>query len=143
MNTPKGCVLVYMARRYTDDAEKYPATSPISAGYFLHLIMQCNTVNISEKLSLFSDYFNPRIVGELNGQHVKLVKFQGEFVCHHHDNEDEMFLVLDGSFNMEFRDKTVTINKNEFLIVPKGVEHRPVAEKEVSIMLFEPASTLN
>jgi mannose-6-phosphate isomerase-like protein (cupin superfamily) len=102
-----------------------------------------NKINIPEKLSLFSDYFNPRIVGELNGQQVKLVKFQGEFVWHHHDNEDELFLVLDGSFNMEFRDKTVTINKNEFLIVPKGVEHRPVAEKEVSILLFEPATTLN
>jgi mannose-6-phosphate isomerase-like protein (cupin superfamily) len=102
-----------------------------------------NKVNLPEKLSLFSDYFNPRIVGELNGQQVKLVKFRGEFVWHHHDNEDELFLVLDGSFNMEFRDKTVTINKNEFLIVPKGVEHRPVAEKEVSILLFEPAATLN
>lgn len=100
-------------------------------------------INIAEKLSLFNDYFNPRIAGELNGQQVKLVKFCGEFVWHHHDHEDEMFLVLEGSFNMEFRDKTLTINEGEFLIVPKGVEHRPVAEKEVSIMLFEPAATLN
>jgi mannose-6-phosphate isomerase-like protein (cupin superfamily) len=100
-------------------------------------------VKIEEKLSLFNDYFNPRIVGELNGQHVKLVKFQGEFVWHSHENEDEMFLVLRGCFNMEFRDKTVTIHENEFLIVPKGVEHRPVAAEEVSIMLFEPATTLN
>lgn len=100
-------------------------------------------VNVAEKLSLFSDYFNPRIAGELNGQHVKLVKFQGEFVWHKHDNEDEMFYVLKGSFEMHFRDKTVTINENEFLIVPRGVEHKPVAEKEVSIMLFEPATTLN
>jgi len=100
-------------------------------------------VNIAQKLSLFSDHWNPRIAGELNGQHVKLVKFQGEFVWHKHDNEDEMFLVLEGQFNMEFRDKTVTLNQGEFLIVPRGVEHRPVAETEVSVMLFEPATTLN
>ena len=100
-------------------------------------------INIEEKLSLFSDYWNPRIVGELNGQHVKLVKFQGEFVWHKHDNEDEMFYVLKGEFNMELRDKTILLKENEFFIVPKGIEHRPVAEKEVSIMLFEPATTLN
>jgi mannose-6-phosphate isomerase-like protein (cupin superfamily) len=100
-------------------------------------------INIEAKLNLFSDYFNPRVVGELNGQHVKLVKFQGEFVWHSHEQEDEMFYVVKGSFNMEFRDKTVTINENEFLIVPRGVEHRPVATEEVSIMLFEPATTLN
>jgi len=100
-------------------------------------------VNVDEKLSLFSDYFNPRVVGELNGQQVKLVKFQGEFVWHKHDNEDEMFFVVKGTFNMEFRDKIVTINENEFLIVPRGVDHKPVAVNEVSIMLFEPATTLN
>jgi mannose-6-phosphate isomerase-like protein (cupin superfamily) len=100
-------------------------------------------INIAEKLSLFSDHWNPRIVGELNGQHVKLVKFKGEFVWHKHDHEDELFYVLDGSFKMEFRDKTVIVDRNEFLIIPKGVEHRPVAESEVSIMLFEPATTLN
>lgn len=100
-------------------------------------------VNISEKLSAFSDYWNPRIVGELNGQQIKLVKFKGEFVWHKHDNEDEMFLVLKGKFNMEFRDKTVEILENEFIIVPRGVEHRPVAESEVEIMLFEPSTTLN
>jgi mannose-6-phosphate isomerase-like protein (cupin superfamily) len=100
-------------------------------------------VNISEKLGTFSDYFNPRIVGELNGQHVKLVKFQGEFVWHHHEEEDELFYVVEGSFNMEFRDKIVTINKGEFLIVPHMVEHKPVAKEEVSIMLFEPATTVN
>ncbi len=100
-------------------------------------------VNIEEKLSLFQDYFNPRIVGELNGQQVKLVKFQGEFVWHKHDNEDELFFVIKGNFKMEFRDKIVDISENEFLIVPKGVEHKPMAENEVSIMLFEPASTLN
>jgi len=100
-------------------------------------------VNISQKLSLFTDYWSPKIVGELNGQHVKLVKFKGEFVWHKHDDEDELFYVVKGSFNMEYRDKTVTLHENEFLIVPKGVEHRPVAEQEVSIMLFEPATTLN
>lgn len=100
-------------------------------------------VNISEKLALFSDHWNPRIAGELNGQHVKLVKFQGEFVWHKHDREDEMFFVLKGEFRMEFRDKVVELKENEFLIVPRGVEHRPVAEKEVSVMLFEPATTLN
>ncbi len=100
-------------------------------------------VNLAEKLSVFSDYFNPRIVGELNGQHVKLVKFQGEFIWHHHDNEDELFYVVKGSFDMHFRDKTITVNAGEFLIVPRGVEHKPVAGQEVSIMLFEPATTLN
>lgn len=100
-------------------------------------------VTIAQKLSLFNDYWNPRIVGELNGQHVKLVKFQGEFVWHKHDNEDEMFLVVKGQFNMEFRDKTVELKENEFLIVPRGVEHRPVAPQEVSVLLFEPTSTLN
>ncbi|MCL6258833.1 cupin domain-containing protein [Aquiflexum sp. TKW24L] len=100
-------------------------------------------VNLNDKLSQFHDYWNPRIAGELNGQHVKLVKFKGEFVWHKHDHEDEMFFVVKGKFQMEFRDKTIELNEGEFLIVPKGVEHRPVAEEEVSVMLFEPASTLN
>ena len=102
-----------------------------------------NKVNVAEKLSLFDDYWNPRIVGELNGQHVKLVKLQGEFVWHKHDNEDELFYVVKGVLKMELRDRTLEINEKEFLIVPRGIEHRPVAENEVSIMLFEPASTLN
>lgn len=102
-----------------------------------------NKVNVEQKLSLFADYWNPRVVGELNGQHVKLVKFQGEFVWHKHDNEDEMFFVVKGQFKMEFRERTVELKENEFLIVPKGVEHRPVAEQEVSVMLFEPSTTLN
>ncbi|MFT3920118.1 MAG: cupin domain-containing protein [Cloacibacterium sp.] len=102
-----------------------------------------NKITLSEKFSLFSEYWSPKIVGELNGQNVKLAKFKGEFVWHKHDNEDEMFLVVDGILKIEFRDKTVTLNKNEFLIVPKGVEHKPVAENEVLVMLFEPASTLN
>lgn len=100
-------------------------------------------VNIEQKLALFSDYGNQRIVGELNGQHVKLVKQKGEFIWHKHDNEDELFYVIKGILKMEFRDKTVVVNENEFLIVPRGVEHKPVADEEVSIMLFEPASTIN
>lgn len=100
-------------------------------------------INLAQKLSLFSDYWNPRIVGELNGQHVKLVKLNGEFVWHKHDYEDELFLVIDGNLKIEFRDKIVHLAPNEFLIVPKGIEHRPVADEEVSVLLFEPASTLN
>jgi mannose-6-phosphate isomerase-like protein (cupin superfamily) len=96
-------------------------------------------VNVREKLALFSDHWNPRVVGELNGQHVKLVKFQGEFVWHDHAAEDELFLVVRGSFRMDFRDRSVTLNEGEFIIVPRGVEHRPVAEQEVEVMLFEPA----
>jgi mannose-6-phosphate isomerase-like protein (cupin superfamily) len=102
-----------------------------------------NKVNIDEKLSLISGYWDPKIVGELNEQYVKLVKFKGEFVYHKHDNEDEMFFVLKGSFKMVFRDKTIAINENEFIIIPKGIEHKPVADEEVSVMLFEPATTLN
>jgi mannose-6-phosphate isomerase-like protein (cupin superfamily) len=100
-------------------------------------------VNLEEKLSLFADHWSPKIVGELNGQLVKLAKLKGEFVWHKHDNEDELFLVLKGSLKMEYRDKIVVVNENEFLIVQKGVEHRPVADEEVCIMLFEPATTLN
>jgi len=100
-------------------------------------------INLSEKFSLINDYWNPRIVGELNGQQVKLVKFKGPFDWHHHENEDELFYVVKGSFEMEFSDKTVTVNAGEFLIVPKMMEHRPNAKEEVEVMLFEPASTLN
>jgi mannose-6-phosphate isomerase-like protein (cupin superfamily) len=100
-------------------------------------------VNVAEKLSLFEEHWSPKIVGELNGQHVKLVKFSGEFVWHHHDDEDEMFLVVNGRFRMEFRDREVWIEEGEFIVVPRGVEHRPVAQEEASVMLFEPASTLN
>lgn len=100
-------------------------------------------VNISEKFALFSDHWNPRVVGELNGQHVRLVKFQGEFVWHRHDAEDELFLVIEGSFEMQFRDRVETINHGEFIIVPRGVEHRPRAEEEVHVLLFEPAGTVN
>jgi mannose-6-phosphate isomerase-like protein (cupin superfamily) len=100
-------------------------------------------VNLLEKFSLFSDHWSPKVAGELNGQQVKLVKFEGEFVWHHHDNEDELFFVVKGNFDMHFREKVVRLNEGEFLIVPRGVEHKPVAEKEVWVMLFEPASTLN
>ena len=100
-------------------------------------------VNIAQKLSLFTEHWSPKIVGELNGQLVKLVKLKGEFVWHQHDHEDELFYVISGVLTMQFRDKTVMVNEGEFIIVPSGVEHRPVAEEEVAVMLFEPASTLN
>ena len=100
-------------------------------------------VNLAEKFAGIADYWNPRIAGELNGQHVKLVKFQGEFVWHSHADEDEMFLVIAGSFDMELRDRILTLNAGEFLIVPRGVEHRPVAAQEVSVLLFEPAVILH
>jgi mannose-6-phosphate isomerase-like protein (cupin superfamily) len=100
-------------------------------------------VNLAEKFSLFQDAWNPRIIGELNGQLVKAVKLRGEFVWHHHDHEDELFLVTKGTLTMEFRDKSVEINEGEFIIVPRGVEHKPVAKEEVEVVLFEPASTLN
>jgi mannose-6-phosphate isomerase-like protein (cupin superfamily) len=100
-------------------------------------------VNVAQKLSLFDEHWSPKIVGELNGQHIKLVKLLGEFVWHHHDDEDEMFLVVDGRFRMEFRDREVWLEPGEFIVVPRGIEHRPVAEEEASVMLFEPASTLN
>ena len=100
-------------------------------------------VSLQDKFSLFSEYWTPKIVGELNGQQIKLVKFLGEFVWHKHDDEDELFFVENGSFTMQLRDKNIEINEGEFFIVPHGVEHRPVAEKEVWVMLFEPTSTLN
>ena len=100
-------------------------------------------VSLDEKFDLIHDHWNPRIAGELNGQQVKLVKFKGEFIWHKHDHEDELFLVVQGEFDMELRDKTITIHEKEFIIIPRGVEHRPVAKEEVSVMLFEPASTLN
>jgi len=100
-------------------------------------------VNLDQKFAQFSDYWSPKVVGELNGQHIRLVKLQGEFVWHHHENEDELFLVLKGQLTMQFRDREVMINPGEFIIVPKGVEHKPIAAEEVHVMLLEPASTLN
>jgi mannose-6-phosphate isomerase-like protein (cupin superfamily) len=105
-------------------------------------------VNLEQKLASFADYWSPKIVGELNGQQVKLVKFQGEFVWHHHDLEDELFLVLRGRFRMDYQDpagveKALEVGEGEFVIVPRGAIHRPVAEREVQVLLFEPAGTLN
>jgi mannose-6-phosphate isomerase-like protein (cupin superfamily) len=105
-------------------------------------------INLSDKLSKVQEFWKPAIVAELNGHHVKLVKFKGEFVWHHHDAEDEMFLVLHGSFRMEYRDMgghqlSIEIGEGEFIVIPKGMEHRPVAAEEVHVMLFEPTSTLN
>src|SRR5882757_1418132 len=100
-------------------------------------------VNLREKFARITGQWQPKVVGELNGQQVKLVKFQGPFVWHHHDGEDELFLVVKGRFRMEFRDRHVWLEEGEFLIVPRGVEHRPVAEEEAHVLLFEPATTLN
>jgi mannose-6-phosphate isomerase-like protein (cupin superfamily) len=100
-------------------------------------------VNLNGKLALLKDYWSPRIVGQLNGQFVKLVKFQGEFVWHHHEDEDELFLVIKGRFRMEFRDRHVWLEEGELIVVPRKTEHRPVADEEAHVVLFEPASTLN
>ncbi len=100
-------------------------------------------VNLNEKLALFDAHWKPKIVGELNGQMVKLVKFKGEFVWHHHENEDELFLVIKGRLLMEFRERNVWVEEGEFIIVPRGTEHRPVAKEEARVLLFEPKSTLN
>ena len=102
-----------------------------------------DVVNVAQKLERINDHWNPRIAGELNGQQVKLAKLLGEFIWHHHEDEDEMFYVLSGELTMEFRDRTVVVKSQEFLIVPRGVEHRPVAASEVHLMLFEPAGTVN
>ncbi len=116
-----------------------------------------NKVNLGQKLSLINDHWNPRIIGELNGQHLKLVKFKGPFTWHHHEHEDEMFLVVKGRFRMEFREcagdapgldghrahQEVWLEEGEFIVVPRGIEHRPVADEEAAVLLFEPASTLN
>jgi len=100
-------------------------------------------INLAEKFSRITEYWKPNIAGELNGHLVKLDKLKGEFVWHYHENEDEMFLVVKGRFRIEFRDKTVWLEEGEFIVVPRGVEHKPVADEEAWIVLFEPASTLN
>jgi mannose-6-phosphate isomerase-like protein (cupin superfamily) len=110
-----------------------------------------NKINLREKLSLINDHWNPHIIGELNGQYLKLVKFKGPFTWHHHQTEDEMFLVVKGRFRMELREgngaspeqRDVWLEEGEFMIVPRGVEHRPVADEEAEVLLFEPATTLN
>ncbi len=101
------------------------------------------SINLRAKLASFCDHWAPKIVGELNGQYVKLVKFRGEYVWHHHADEDELFLVIDGRIEIHFRDRVVALNAGEFCIVPRGVEHQPVAEREASVLLFEPATTRN
>jgi mannose-6-phosphate isomerase-like protein (cupin superfamily) len=102
-----------------------------------------SAVNLAEKLAGIEDYWDPHVVGELNDQQVKLAKLKGEFIWHHHQNEDELFLVLEGVLVLELRDGAVTLNPGEFFIVPRGVEHKPVAPEEVHLLMFEPASTLN
>ena len=100
-------------------------------------------VNINEKFSMFQDHWSPKIVGEINDTHVKLAKLKGEFIWHHHDNEDEMFLVIKGKLLMRLRDRDLQLNEGEFVIIPKGVDHLPVAEEEVHLLLLEPKTTLN
>ncbi|MGD8494771.1 MAG: cupin domain-containing protein [Gemmatimonadales bacterium] len=100
-------------------------------------------VDLVAALARIPDHWNPRVVAELNGQQVKLAKLEGEFVWHHHEHEDELFLVLAGELRLEFRDRVVTLGEGEMLVVPRGVEHRPIAEREAHVLLFEPASTLN
>jgi mannose-6-phosphate isomerase-like protein (cupin superfamily) len=101
------------------------------------------SINLTQKFSLFNDYWSPKVVGELNDFHVKLVKVKGEFVWHHHDNEDEMFLVVKGRLLIRLRDRDIWLNEGEFTIIPKGVEHMPVAEEETHVLLLEPKTTLN
>ena len=101
------------------------------------------TINLREKFGLFTDYWNPRIIGEVNECHVKAVKLKGEFVWHHHEHEDELFLVVKGTLRMKFRDREALVREGEFVIVPRGVEHLPVADEEVHIVLIEPRTTLN
>ena len=105
--------------------------------------MNIQKVSLSEKFDQFQDYWNPRIAGELNGQMVKLAKLMGDFVWHKHDVEDEMFLVIDGELEIQLRDKSIYLKAGEFVIIPRGVEHRPRAKAEVKIMLFEPGTTIN
>lgn len=100
-------------------------------------------INIAEKFNQFTDRWNPRVIGSLNGQEVKIAKVKGDFIWHHHENEDELFLVVNGTLGIEFRDRTVELQPGEMIIVPKGMEHRPFAKEEAEIMMFEPSSTLN
>lgn len=100
-------------------------------------------INLAQKLSLFQEYWSPRIVGELNESHVKLVKLKGEFVWHHHDNEDELFLVLKGHLQIKLRDRDLWLGEGELVVIPRGVEHLPVADEEVDVLLLEPKTTVN
>jgi mannose-6-phosphate isomerase-like protein (cupin superfamily) len=105
--------------------------------------MGVEKISLAEKFAAFSKHWDPKIIGALNGQHVKLVKFKGPFVWHHHDTEDELFLVVRGGFTMHFRDRSVGLIEGELIIVPRGIEHCPEAQDEVQVLLFEPASTVN
>lgn len=105
--------------------------------------MSLNPINLAEKFSIFDDHWSPKIVAELNGQHVKLGKLLGEFEWHQHDNEDELFWVVKGTLDVHFRDRVVTLSPGELLVIPRGVEHKPVAADEVHLVMFEPASTIN
>lgn len=100
-------------------------------------------INLRDKLALIEGHWDPHVVAELNGQHVRLAKLEGEFIWHQHELEDELFLVLEGELEMELRDGAVTVREGELLVVPRGVEHRPVARQEVQVLLFEPAGTVN
>lgn len=102
-----------------------------------------NKVCLADKFALISEHWRPKIVGELNGQEIKLVKFKGEFPWHHHENEDEMFMAFRGEFRLELRDRSIEVKEGEFVIVPRGLEHRPVAEVEVEVLLFEPKNLMN
>jgi mannose-6-phosphate isomerase-like protein (cupin superfamily) len=127
-------------------SEDFCARRPADESYPTALEVEENAmwkVNLADKFAKISEYWKPYIAAELNGQHVKLDKLKGEFIFHHHENEDEMFLVVKGRFRMEFRDRHEWIGEGEFIVVPRGVEHRPVADEECWLLLFEPASTLN
>jgi mannose-6-phosphate isomerase-like protein (cupin superfamily) len=106
-------------------------------------IRNMEKINLGQKLSLIKDHWSPRIIGEVDDVHIKLVKFQGDFIWHHHEEEDEMFLVLDGTMVMKLKGKDITLGEGECIIIPRGVEHMPVADEEVQVMLIEPKSTLN
>jgi mannose-6-phosphate isomerase-like protein (cupin superfamily) len=119
----------------------------LALGPAMHHLKSMEKVNLAEKLSLITDYYNPRIAGEINDSYLKLVKLKGEFVWHHHDAEDELFLVLKGTLRMMIKEdgceRDVRVGEGEFIIVPHGVEHKPVADEEVHLMLLEPKTTLN
>ncbi len=105
--------------------------------------MRIEKVKLSDKFNAFSEHWSPKILGELNGQHVKIAKLKGEFVMHQHENEDELFLVIEGVLKIEMEEETITLEEGEFCIIPRGVNHKPIAEKEVKLLLFEPKTTLN
>jgi len=114
--------------------------------HFLHLVMSSGSmekVNVRDKFGQFQEFWKPFIVAKVNGHLVKLVKLKGEFIWHNHENEDEMFLVVKGRFRIDFHNKQVWLEEGEFIVVPRGVEHRPVADEEAHVLLFEPTSTLN